>query len=113
MPTAGRWFAWGRFYYPSAPGSNGANSFLLSVDGGGAMKLGNNKGFFQTWHWDGNGSTEKGALTGLDLGVLGAGNHTIVVEKREVLPAGQQPRLDVLCLSLSATIPPDDAGVAP
>jgi len=111
VPEAAEWFAWARMYYPSAPDSNGPNSFLLSVDGGAARKLGNNKGFHQRWHWDGDGTVEIGPPTSLPLGTLAAGQHTIVVEKREVTPAGQQPRLDVLCLTKNGSTPPADASV--
>jgi len=60
---------------------------------------------------DGDGSIESGPLAPLALGTLPAGSHTIVVEKREVTPAGQQPRLDVLCFSKNGSTPPLDSDV--
>jgi len=97
LPTAGNWYLWGRFYYPGDPGSNQANSFLASVDGGLLSKFGNNRDYFQTWHFDGDGGVESGPTEPLFLGNLGAGAHVLKVEKREVTPIA--PRLDVLCLT--------------
>jgi hypothetical protein len=107
LPSSGSWFLWGRFYYPGAPGSNDANSFLASVDGGSNEKFGNHLGRFRVWHWDGEGKSETNAPAGLSLGTLSAGTHQIRVEKREVVPT--PPRLDVLCLTKNATTPPSDA----
>jgi hypothetical protein len=108
VPTTGTWWAWGRFYYPGVPGSNDPNSFILRLNTGSRLWFGNNLGQFQKFHWDGNGVTETGALDGLSLGNVTAGNHTITVEKREAA-ANKQPRLDVLCINRSATVPPTDA----
>jgi len=107
VPSSGTWFLWGRFYYPVAPGTNGANSFLARMDAQALKKLGNNLGFHQKWHWGGDGTFENGTPTGLPLGSLAAGNHTLVIEKREVTPT--PPRIDVLCLSKNAVTPPSDA----
>jgi len=109
LPEDGPWFLWGRLYYPGAVGSNDANSFFASIDGGASAKFGNNKGFFQRWHWDGNGNVEVGAPAGLPLPGVGAGTHEIVIRQREVLPVGKQPRLDVLCFTKSGDVPPSDA----
>jgi len=107
LPTTDSWYLWGRFYYPGTPGSNHANSFLATVDGGAPKKLGNNRSYFQTWHFDGNGNMESGPTAPLSLGVLGAGVHSLEIEKREVTPGGQ-PRLDVLCLTTDPGDEPDD-----
>jgi hypothetical protein len=108
FPTDGQWYVWGRFYYPGTPGSNEPNSFFVSLDSGTRLNFGNNLGQFQKFHWDGNGATDKGAIDALSLGTsITAGNHTVTVEKREA-GAGIQPRLDVLCISKTAT-PPTDA----
>ena len=110
VPHAGQWYAWGRFYYPGAVGSNQANSFLLSIDGGTTFKFGNNKDYFQMWHWDGDGMTEAEGGVALALGFLEAGLHTLVVEKREVLPI--PPRLDVIALTPTPAAPSDAAALA-
>ncbi|TFH21567.1 MAG: hypothetical protein E4H03_10355, partial [Myxococcales bacterium] len=112
VPETGDWYLWARLYYPGAGGGNAANSFFASLDGGAALKLGNNKGFHQLWHWDGDGEIESGPLAGLALGTLAAGAHSVTVEKREVLPAGAEPRLDVLCLTRDGTTGPDDTTVS-
>ena len=112
LPDEGPWYAWARLYYPGTPNSNEANSFFLSVDGGAPAKLGNNKDFFQQWHWDGNGAIENGPVASLSLGALSAGTHSIVIEKREVVPDGSQPRLDIVCLSRDGENPPSDVEVA-
>jgi hypothetical protein len=105
LPSSGTWFLWGRFYYPST-NSNGANSFMAKLDTQTLKKLGNKK-VFQTWLWDGDGNQEAGTPVGLPLGNLSSGNHTLVIEKREVTPA-PPPRIDVVCLSKSGTTPPSD-----
>jgi len=97
LPASGTWYLWGRFYYPGAPGSNDANSFFARVDGGGALKLGNKKDQFRRWHWDGDGRRESGTRRPLALGELAAGEHTLTIAKREVIPLA--PRLDVLVLT--------------
>ena len=105
LPSSGTWYLWGRFYYAGAPGSNDANSFFVTVDSGTPRKFGNNLDFFRKWHWDGNGNTETGALDAIALNLSG-GAHTIAVARREVV--ANPPRLDMICLSQSAT-PPTDA----
>ena len=50
-------------HYADAPGSNGPNSFLVSVDGGAPLKLGNNKDFYQQFHWDGEHSFIRWLIT--------------------------------------------------
>ena len=108
FPSAAHWYFWGRFYYPSAPGSNGPNSFFLSLDNNAPLKIGNNKERFRTWHFDGDGTVEIGDPKGLDLGYVTAGLHTVVIEKREV-SAGDKPRMDALCFSKQAKIAPADS----
>jgi hypothetical protein len=109
LPVSGRWYLWGRFYYPGRPGSNDANSFFITVDGGSALTFGNNKSYFQTWHWGGDGRDERGSPVALPLGQLAAGRHTLRILKREVNPIA--PRLDVMVLTPNATWVPDDADV--
>ncbi len=111
LPASGVWYLWGRFYYPGAPGSNDANSFFVRLDGSTTLKkFGNNKSFFQTWHWDGDGNLEGGPPAPLALGTLAAGPHTLTVEKREVVPV--PPRLDVICFTQSTTPPSDGLACA-
>ena len=107
VPTTSTWFLWGRFYYPGNPGSNDANSFFVRVDDGAPMKLGNNKSFFRSWHWDGDGNREDGPPAALPLGTLDAGRHRLVIEKREA--GTTPPRLDLLALVPTAGLVPTDA----
>jgi hypothetical protein len=107
LPESGLWYLWARLYYPGDLGSNQANSFLVSIDGGQKLKLGNNRDYFQRWHWDGNGQIESGATAALPLGTLDTGPHELKVEKREVSPI--QPRIDVLVLSTDPTFVPFDS----
>jgi hypothetical protein len=107
LPASGQWYVWGRFYYPSAGGENDANSFFVSVDGGATLKFGNNRDYYQKWHWGGDGNQELGAPVSLPLGYLAAGTHVITVEKREVWPT--PPRLDALMLTLDSSTVPNDA----
>jgi hypothetical protein len=111
LRATGTWWLWGRFYYPGEPGSNDANSFRVSIDGAESATFGNNKDFFRVWHWDGDGTVEHGEPVALKIGELRPGAHEVVVEKREVLPVGAEPRLDVICFT-QAPEPPDDAEVA-
>ncbi|MEE8311637.1 MAG: hypothetical protein V3R77_05225, partial [Candidatus Binatia bacterium] len=108
FPVTANWYFWGRFYYPSAPGSNGPNSFFIQIDAGSRMKAGNNRELFRTWHFDGDGSVEIGAPVGLGLGIVTAGTHAVILEKREV-GAGVQPRADVLCFSQDGVVAPSAA----
>ncbi len=103
LPDATGWYLWGPFYYPGTPGGNDANSYFVQVDNGAQKKFGNNKGFFQAWHWDGNGDSETGAPDPVTVGLLVAGAHTVTVSMREVVPI--PPRLDVVCLSMSQAAP--------
>jgi len=110
IPFEDTWYLWARMYYPGAPGSNDANSFFVQVDGGTLQILGNNKDYFQRWHWDGDGTIQSGTPgTALALGTLAAGPHSLVVAKREVNPTA--PRLDVLCMTRRTSGPPSDASV--
>jgi cysteine-rich repeat protein len=104
FPESGRWHLWGRFYYPGV--GNDSNSFFVRVDDGEAKKFGNNRDFFQTWHWDGDGNRESGNRVPVDLGSITAGIHTITIEKREA--EGEPPRLDALFLSRDSNFVPDD-----
>ena len=108
LPASGQWYLWGRLYFPGAPGSNAANSFLARMDGGTRFKLGNNRDYFRRWHWGGDGNVETGALRPLSLGQLAAGTHTLTIEKREVSPVA--PRLDALVLTRDSAWRPTDAG---
>jgi hypothetical protein len=67
--------------------------------------------------WDGDGRLpdgERGVPIPLDLGVLGAGAHEIVVKKREAQASPRQPRLDVLCLRAGdARAPTDEQAARP
>ncbi|TFH23794.1 MAG: hypothetical protein E4H03_05335 [Myxococcales bacterium] len=106
FPAGPGWYAWARSYYPGGP-LNDANSFYLRIDGTAAQKLGNNKGFWKTFHWDGDGNVENGPTAGLFVGSLAPGFHSVVVEKREVKPIA--PRLDVFCFNHNPTVAPTDA----
>ncbi len=111
LPQTGNWYLWGRMYYPSAPGSNGPNSFLVSMDGGPTLKLGNSSEAYQQFHWDGDATSDTGPHTALLLGAFSAGSHQLVVEKREVA-GGVPPRLDVLMLTQNpADVPSDSEAV--
>lgn len=110
FPNPGAWYAWGRFYYPGAVGSNDPNSFFLSVDGGPEFSFGNNRydtPAFQEWHWDGNGTAESGVQS-LHLGSFSAGSHQIRIRNREADPL-IGPRLDVLLLTNDGSYVPTDA----
>jgi hypothetical protein len=107
IPSSGRWYLWGRFYYPGKLDSNEANSFFVRMDGGSLSRFGNNQDFFQRWHWDGDGEVTRGGTVPLDLGELSAGRHRLTVIKREVDPLA--PRLDVLMLTPDAQVRPRDA----
>jgi cysteine-rich repeat protein len=112
LPTAGDWYLWGRFYFPGQP-TNDANSFAVSVDGGSPKTFGNLRDSYREWHWHGDGTLENGPPTALDLGNLSAGSHSLSVRKREILPAGAEPRLDVLYLTKSpGSVPLDEDAVA-
>lgn len=87
VPTSAVWYLWGRFYYPGEPGSSDANSFVARVDAGSALTFGNSTDHYRQWHWGGEPSTQSGApQRALPLGQLTAGPHTLVIEKREVVP---------------------------
>jgi hypothetical protein len=109
LPNSGRWYLWGRFYYPGRPGSNDANSFSVRVDGGSALSFGNNRSYFRRWHWGGDGRAETGTLAALAIGDLSAGPHTLTVFKREVTPI--PPRLDLLVLTQNPSWVPTDAEI--
>ena len=107
VPREGEWFLWGRFYYPGSVESNDANSFWVTIDDGAPLKFGNNRDFFQRWHWDGDGDVETGSSDPLALGPLTAGRHELAIAKREAAP--EPPRLDVLFLTDDAAAVPNDS----
>jgi hypothetical protein len=110
LPMTGRWYLWGRFYYPGST-LNDANSFFAQLDAGDLRIFGNNKDFFHEWHWGGDGRLpegEHGAPQAVDLGVVSAGQHALLIKKREVRPEGKQPRLDAFCLRRDDPRPPTD-----
>ena len=81
------------------------------MNGDSAQKFGNNRDFNQTWHWDGDGSVERGAVVGLEVPAATAGANKVVIRKREAR-RDVQPRLDVLCFTKDRDTPPDDAALA-
>lgn len=98
VPKAGQYYLWGRFYCPDPPGSNGGNSFWVSIDTSPSrLKFGNSLEHFRRWHWAGDGAAETGPPRGLSIGSLGVGSHLVVIRRREVLP--NAPRLDELFLT--------------
>jgi hypothetical protein len=111
IPEATTWYLWGRFYFSGA--DNDPNSFLVSVDGGSDLKLGNNKDFYNQWHWDGDGNVENGSVASLSLGTLSAGQHTIVIKAREPLgtPGSPDVLADMLLLTSDANYVPNDSDV--
>lgn len=106
IPEAGNWYAWGRFFYETS--SKLANAFNLKLDGGSAIPFGNNKDYFNTWHWDGDGNVTSGALVNLPLGYLTAGTHTIVISGREV---GSTVMIDQLLLTPETSYIPTDTNI--
>jgi len=111
LPYGANWYLWGRFYFPGAPGSNDGNSFWVSVDDGARKIFGNNKNYYQQWHWGGDGANEWGGLTPVSLGWLNSGWHKIVIEKREVNPI--PPRIDAFLLTTESGYMPQDIHAAP
>lgn len=107
FPTTGKWYAWGRFYYPGAPNSDDPNSFYLRVDGGPEAVFGNEFAFRQ-WHWDGDADPQQQQRAGLNLGLVSAGQHTIRIRAREA-DRGIGPRLDMLMLTNNSACIPTDA----
>ena len=104
LPESGRWYLWGRFYYPGA--DDEANSFFVTVDDRDPLPFGNNRDFYRQWHWDGDGDIESGKKRPVALGYLDAGRHTITISKRE--SGDQPPLIDVLHLTRSPDRKPDD-----
>ncbi len=105
----GMWHAWGRFMFIGS--DNDPNSFLLQVDDGAQLKFGNNKDYFNVWHWDGDGNLENGPGTPLSLETLSAGEHSITLTCREPLgnPGTANILIDMLYLSkLSDDVPTDE-----
>lgn len=106
IPKAGNWFAWGRFFYETSKTS--ANAVNLKLDGGTAKPFGNNKDYFNKWHWDGDGNVLSGALVNLPLGYLTAGIHDIVISGREV---GSTVMIDQLLLTPETSYKPTDSNI--
>ncbi len=108
IEIAGVWFAWGRFMFKGA--GNDPNSFILQVDNGDQLKFGNNKDFYNVWHWDGDGNYESGDTKPLSLGVLSEGEHTITLTCREPLgnPGTSNIIIDMLHLTTREDIKPTD-----
>ena len=118
IPNGGAWYAWGRFYYPGAVGSNDSNSFWISVDGGTEYRFGNNRygdPSYQEWHWDGSGEGESG-VQAQSLGQISAGTHQVKIRSREADTA-VGPRVDMLLLTNNGPYVPTDedalAGLTP
>ncbi|MBN1482964.1 DUF5060 domain-containing protein [candidate division KSB1 bacterium] len=109
IESEGEWFAWGRFMFIGS--GNDPNSFFIQVDDGVQQKFGNNKDYFNTWHWDGDGNIENGNTQSLSLGILGAGEHTITLKCREPLdnPGSENILIDMLYLTKQANDQPTDA----
>jgi len=105
IPTTGTWYAWGRFYYPGAPGSDDPNSFWIRVDDGTEAIFGN-EFRYQQWQWDGDsGIAEPEALR---LGTIEAGTHRVRIRAREA-DRVIGPRLDMLLLTNNSRCIPSDA----
>lgn len=104
LPVAGRWYVWGRFYYPGQPGSNDPNSFWLRLDEGAEQSFGNSLDLFQQWHWAGDGTVQHGEPQPLVLNVGAAGTHYITLRPRE----WPGPMLDAIYLSTTTERPSDD-----
>lgn len=131
LPEAGAWILWGRFYHPGSGTTlwrqdgetkeNDPNSFFASVDGGKEHVFGNLKSdpdtktsWYRRWHWGGDGKIEVGQPTGLALGVLPKGRHTIRIRNRDAVETSSihlAPRLDALCLTLDREYRPRDEDV--
>ena len=108
VPVRTRVYIWGNFYYSGS--DNDANSFFLTVVGPSyeeVFQFGNSKSFWNTWHWDGDGSQETGLPVPLDVGILEAGDYSIIISRRETTPV--PPVLGALVLSTSSAYIPNDA----
>jgi len=104
----GTWYVWGRFMFIGS--NNDPNSFFLTVDDGAQRKFGNNKDFFNVWHWDGDGNLENGPGTALNIGRLSAGEHKITLVCREPLgsPGTENILIDMLYLTMLGENTPSD-----
>ncbi|MBN2009480.1 DUF5060 domain-containing protein [candidate division KSB1 bacterium] len=104
----GVWYAWGRFLFIGS--GNDPNSFFLTIDDGAQHKFGNNKEYFNVWHWDGDGNLETGPGTALNLGTLSAGEHSITLTCREPLgnPGTDNIIIDILYLTKLGDDAPTD-----
>ncbi len=110
IPQSALWYLWGRLYYPGI-GQSAPNSFFVRVDKGQSLKFGNNRDFLRKWHWDGDGTIERGSPVPLLLGYLNSGTHMLFIEKREA--GSKAPQLDLLALTQDPLwIPTDDEAVA-
>jgi len=105
-PITGEYYFWARLYSPEAPGSDAANSFFVSIDGGTLWVVGNNRDLNQQWHWAGDGAVEQGAPAALALGTLDAGSHLIRIEKREA--GANPPMLNIAIITTDPNFVPTD-----
>lgn len=103
ITRSGVYYLWGRFFF-SGTGTD-PNSFNVSIDNGTKYIYGNNKDYFNQWHWGGDGNKETGVPAPINLGTLSAGQHTIRVSGRET---GSGAMLDVVMLTADASFIPDD-----
>ncbi|MBN1996799.1 DUF5060 domain-containing protein [candidate division KSB1 bacterium] len=108
IENEGSWYAWGRFMFIGS--GNDPNSFFLTVDDDTQQKFGNNKDYFNVWHWDGDGNMENGPGVALNLGTLTVGEHIITLHCREPLgnPGTANNLIDMLYLSLQGDDEPAD-----
>jgi len=106
IPKTSTWYGWGRFFFEGS--NNDPNSFYIKVDNGTNRWFGNNKDYFNKWHWGSDGNIQHGTITPLNLGTISAGNHTITISGREV---GAKVMVDMLLLSPDAGFIPTDANV--
>lgn len=111
IEIAGVWYAWGRFLFKGS--GNDPNSFYLQADNGEELKFGNNKDFFNVWHWDGDGNIEGGDTEPLSIGTLSEGEHTLTITCREPLgdPGTSNVIIDMLYLTTKENVKPEDDSV--
>jgi|GEM_PF-552032 len=106
LPRTAVYYVWGRFYYSGVV--NDPNSFSISVDGTAKYIFGNNKDYYNKWHWGGDGNQETGVPVKLSLGILTGGEHIVTVSGREI---GSSVMFDMILLTTDAAFIPDDKNV--
>ena len=106
FPKSATWYAWGRFFFSGS--GNDPNSMSIQVDNGSLKKFGNDKDYFNKWHWGGDGNIEYGTPAKLNLGYFSAGQHTISISGREV---GSTVMIDQLLLTADALFIPTDSNI--